>query len=172
MKEIWRDIEGYEGLYQVSNLGRVKSLGNGGSNSKERIRKLSKEKCGYLFVALSKNGIKKQYKVHRLVASAFIPNHNNLPYVNHKDECKTNNACSNLEWCDAKYNINYGTAIERRVQKQKNNNRSKSVLCIDTGIIYPSISEAQRQTGFSEKGISLCCRKLQDKCGGFHWIYT
>lgn len=171
MVEIWRDIEGYEGLYEVSNLGRVKALGNGKTKT-HKIRKLAKDKCGYLFVTLSKNGIKKHYKVHRLVASAFITNPNNFPQVNHIDEDKTNNRVDNLEWCDAKYNANYGTAIERRVKKQKNNNRSKSVLCVETTIIYPSISEAQRQTGFNEKGISLCCRKLQDKCGGFHWIYT
>lgn len=164
--EIWKDIKGYENLYQVSNLGRVKSLNSG------KIRKTSKERCGYISIALSKNGIKKQYKVHRLVAQAFLQNPYRLPQVNHKDENKTNNNVENLEWCTPKYNVNYGTAIKRRVDKQMNNTkRSKKVLCIEINTIYPSISEAQRQTGYSEKGISLCCRKLQEKCGGYHWTF-
>ena len=122
-KEIWKPIKGYEGLYEVSNLGRVKSLERickGGHNSirvvKEKI--LKQCYCGrdrdYLNVKLCKNSKSKTIQVHRLVATTFIPNPLNLPQVNHKKEFeKWNNSVDNLEWCTAKYNCNYGTHIER-----------------------------------------------------------
>ena len=112
MDEIWKDKKNYEGHYQVSNFGRVKSIKFG----KEKILKQS-IRHGYYCVVLSKNGILKNYFVHRLVAEAFIDNPDNLPQVNHKDECKTNNIVSNLEWCDRKYNINYGTRTEKCSKK-------------------------------------------------------
>ena len=111
--EEFRDIPGYEGLYEVSNLGRVRSL------ETERILKPSKNTWGYLFVSLYKNGIKKAVRIHRLVALAFIPNPDNLPCINHKDEDKTNNTVDNLEWCDDKYNANYGTRNERIAEKTR-----------------------------------------------------
>lgn len=130
--EIWKDIEGYEGLYQVSNLGKVKSLprykrGKLGSliSVKEIICKQRPNKKGYCAVTLHKDKKGKTLVVHRLVAKAFIPNPDNLPQVNHKDEDKTNNVVffnedgtidydkSNLEWCTNKYNVNYGTRNER-----------------------------------------------------------
>ena len=170
MTEIWKDIEGYENLYQVSNLGRVKALGNGGSkNSKfssERILKTCEIK-GYLRVTLSKDGKQKQYSVHRLVAQAFLQNPDNLPQVNHKDEDKTNNRVDNLEWCSAKYNNNYGTRIQRITEK-----KSKQVLCVETGKIYPSLRQAERELGISHNNISAACRGIQKTCGGFHWRYT
>ena len=103
----WKDIPGYEGLYQVSNLGEIKSL-NYRNTGKEKILKLIKDKKGYFHVNLYKNGKLKNLQVHRLVAMAFIPNHNNYNQVNHKDENTSNNAVENLEWCTAKYNSNYG----------------------------------------------------------------
>lgn len=117
MKEIWKDIPGYEGLYQVSNLGDIKVLDRivncGIKNNKTVIRKskLLKQRInqGYYEVALSKNGKKRFLKVHRLIAITFLPNLNNLPSVNHKDENKLNNCIDNLEWCTIKYNCNYGT---------------------------------------------------------------
>lgn len=107
--EIWKDIEGYEGLYQVSNEGRVKSFWSG----KEKI--LKQHNCkGYLEVGLYKKEDKQKYKlIHRLVAETFIPNPNNLPQINHKDENKTNNSVDNLEWCSRSYNINYGSRNEK-----------------------------------------------------------
>ena len=103
--EVWKDVKDYEGLYQISDKGRVKSLWFG----KEKILKPGRDTCGYLQVNLSKNGEKKTYQVHRLVAKSFLPNPDNLSEVNHKDENKENNIVENLEFCDRKYNINYGT---------------------------------------------------------------
>ena len=125
--EEWRYIEGYEGLYQVSNEGRIKSL-NREIVYKDGRKKILPEKIlhnflsdlGYYHVMLSKNGIPKRYKVHRLVAKAFIPNPNDLPIINHKDENPKNNTVENLEWCTQDYNIHYGTMIERGREKQIN----------------------------------------------------
>lgn len=143
LTEEWRGIEGYEGMYQVSNLGRVKSLArviirsDGKPNPvNEKILKHGITK-GYCSVVLCKDGKKKMYKVHRLVAMAFLSNPHNLPEVNHKDENKKNNCVDNLEWCTPKYNTNYGTCSERRIYttvknkslRGKNHPRSKKVIC-------------------------------------------
>ena len=116
MIEEWRKIVGYEGLYEVSSLGRVRSLDRYDSINrfrKGRILKSGTDTGGYLFVQLSSNGNEKNHSVHRLVAEAFIPNPDNLPQVNHIDEDKSNNCVDNLEWCDREYNINYGTIKDR-----------------------------------------------------------
>ena len=126
-EEIWKDIVGYEGLYQVSNLGNVKSLdrkrfnGRVMANKKGEVIKQNISKRGYCFLPLSKEGVRKNMLVHRLVAIAFLPNPDNLPQVNHKDEDKQNNSLYNLEWCDAQYNNNYGTACERHSKSKKEN---------------------------------------------------
>ena len=161
MKEIWKDKKDYEGHYQVSNCGRVKSFRFG----KERILKLIKYKCGYLYVNLYKNNIKKEYLVHRLVAEAFIDNTDNLPCVNHKDENKLNNNVDNLEWCTHEYNINYGTRTERC---------SKPVLqyTLDGEFIreWPSTRECGK-SGFNQGSVSACCRGKRKTHKGFLWEY-
>lgn len=162
MVEIWKDIEGYEGLYQISSLGRVKSL----YNSKEIIRKTRINKFGYPYLNLSKNGKKKTFTVHRLVALAFLPNPDNLSQVNHIDEDKTNNRVENLEWCSAKYNANFGTRNMRGSFK-----RYKKIICIETGKIYLSLSEASKQTGFSQSALSSACTGRYKTSFGFHWRY-
>ena len=165
MEEIWKDKKGYEGHYQVSNWGRVKSIKFG----KEKILKLIKDKDGYLQVTLCKNNIKKVYKVHRLVAEAFIDNTDNLPQVNHKDENKLNNNVDNLEWCDRLYNVRYGTGIERRSKK-----RSKPVLQYDLegNFIkeWVSINECVRN-GYNQGNVAACCRGKRKYHKGFIWRY-
>lgn len=119
MEEIWRDIKGYEGLYQVSNLGHVKSICRSYSKSLDRttirirILKYALTTKGYCQLNLCNEKGQKPFRIHRLVAEAFIPNPHNLPQVNHKDEDKTNNRADNLEWCDNKYNCTYGSLPER-----------------------------------------------------------
>lgn len=125
MKEIWKDIPNYEGLYQVSNLGRVMSLHSYGGNS-SRIMKPCGNGTGYLKVMLCKNLQQKQYLVHRLVAMAFIPNPNNYDFVNHKDENKMNNCVENLEWCTKSYNsIYYLNKDKRRKEEYASRLRDK-----------------------------------------------
>ncbi|MDT9337789.1 NUMOD4 domain-containing protein [Clostridium perfringens] len=178
VSEEWRDIEGYEGLYQISSLGKVNSL-NYNNSKKEKLLKPVKYNSGYLIVCLYKNGIMKRIPVHRLVALAFIPNFENKPYVNHKDENKSNNTLENLEWCTAKENANYGTRNERLGKnqpkvKKKNNGNSKAVLGINlkNGLIleYPSAAEAQRN-GFNRGDLSECCLGRRKTHKGFKWKY-
>lgn len=157
--EIFKDIEGYEGLYQISNLGNVKSLKFG----KERILKPGKNKYNYLQVVLTKQGKVKGYLVHRLVAMAFILNPNNFREINHRDEDKTNNRVENLEWCDRKYNINYGTRTEKY---------SKQVLCVETNKIYSSTRQVERQLGFYRSAISNACTGKLKQAYGYTWRYV
>lgn len=115
-EEIWRSVVGYEGLYEVSSYGRVRSLDRyDGRNHfiKGRIMKQNNDRRNYMSIQLCLNGKIKKYFVHRLVAQTFIPNYDNLPEVNHKDENPGNNNVDNLEWCDRSYNINYGTRKDK-----------------------------------------------------------
>lgn len=117
--EEWKDIPDYEGKYQVSNMGRVKSLNYARRKQVKVLRPGIEKTRGYLSVTLLKDGKQKTKPVHRLVAIAFIPNPNDLPQVNHKDENKLNNCVDNLEWCNAKYNCNYGHRNMKISQKLK-----------------------------------------------------
>lgn len=123
MKEEWRDIDGYIGYYQVSNLGRVRGVDRVTENNrpiKSSLLKPDKNHSGHLRVQLMKKSVRKRFLVHRLVAQAFIPNPNKYPIINHKDENPSNNKVDNLEWCDVKYNNNYGSYKQRmRVLKSK-----------------------------------------------------
>lgn len=166
MEEIFKDIEGFEGLYQVSNYGRVKSLLHG----KERILQPAKDKGGYLFVRLYKNGQSKIYKVHRIVTQAFIPNPDNLPCVNHKDEKPSNNHVENLEWCDYCYNLTYGSRIKRVLDKIS---KPTYQYTLDGELIaeYPSTAEVQRQLGYNQGSISKCCNGKLKTAYGYVWTY-
>ena len=170
-KEIWKDIEEYEGLYQVSDNGRVRSLKYG----KERILKPERCKNGYLRVNLCKNEKQKHFLVHRLVALTFITNPNNLPQINHKDEDKTNNSVQNLEWCDQKYNHNYGTINQRISEKMTNGKLSKPVLqfTLDGKFVreFKSGMDIKRNLGYSCGNISSCCLGKRKSANGFIWKY-
>ena len=181
--EEWRDIKGYEGLYQVSNLGRVRS--------ERKILKGTPDKDGYLRVALCKNGTRKYFGIHRLVAIAFIYNTNNYPCVNHRDENKTNNRAKNLEWCTIAYNNCYGDRLKRVSEANKTsmkgnknhlghkhteeakkqvsiknkgklayskNPKAKKVKCITTGEVFGCIKEAAEKYNVTPQCIRKCCK--------------
>lgn len=167
--EIWKNInlKGYEDFYQVSNLGRVRSVDKVDSLGRlirGKIKSNANNGNGYLVVNLKNNGKQKMVTVHRLVAEAFIENPKNLPCVNHKDENKTNNKVNNLEWCDHKYNNSYGTAHIRSAKAHINHpNMSKKVICVETGVIYPSIAEVERQLGICSSNIVVCLQHRKTK---------
>lgn len=168
MKEIWKDIEGYEGVYHVSNLGRAKRVTTG------RILKSGKDRGGYLQVDLCKNGKHKTHRIHRLVAQAFIPNPENKPEVNHIDENKTNNMVSNLEWMTAKENSNHGTRNERMA---KAISKSNSIPIIATNIktgesteLYGT-SECARQLGLNQSNITSVLKGRRETVGGYTFQY-
>lgn len=180
----WKDVIGFEGLYQVSSDGRVRSLprlkicGFNGKQSvqKGRILKPGYTNDGYPFVNLVKDGKSKPHYIHRLVAQAFIPNPNNYPIINHKDENPGNNNYKNLEWCTQEYNINYGTAIERISKALRANNPSiynTPVTNITTGEQFNSISEACDFYGFTNRyTIKRCCEGECATTNGYNWKYT
>lgn len=167
--EEWRDIKGYEGLYQVSNYGRIKSL-NYHRRNVEKILTPIKHSNGYYYINLFKNKKGKIYRMHRLVAIAFIPNPNNYQLINHKDENKANNNVENLEWCTSKYNSNYGACIEKRVEKQ-----SKKVIQLTLDDVFVkewnSTMECGRNGYIQSKVVQCCNGKRKTHCG-FKWKYA
>lgn len=148
-----KDISGYEGLYAITSCGRVWSY------KTNKFLKLKKENTGYLQVGISKDGVRKFYGIHRLVAMTYIPNPLGLPQVNHKDEDKHNNCLQNLEWCDAKYNMNYGS-------------RGKDVYCEELERIFKSGSEAATCLGIDASSIGKCCRGERKTAGGYHFKFV
>lgn len=176
MKEIWKDIAGYEGKYQVSNLGRIRSLDrivyNQGRHyfQNGKILKAGSQKSGYLFVTLYKAGKRKEYLVHRLVAQAFIPNPNGLSQVNHKDEDVTNNKVENLEWCTAKYNCNYGTRNEK-IAKKAGKKVIQLTLDWQAVHVWSSAHECAR-AGFNFGSVCACCRGERNMHKGYRWKYV
>lgn len=181
-EEIWRPIVGYEGLYEVSDCGNVRSVDREIKNKggltihlKGKIIVQKVHKCGYTQVALCKDGKCKFKLVHRLVAEAFIPNPDNLPQVNHINETKTCNRLDNLEWVSAKDNINHGTAIQRMTKKLKGfNPNAKKVnqYDFDGNLIatYPSTRDCDKY-GFSSRCISYCCNGITKSHKGYIWKY-
>ena len=162
MEEIWKDIQGYPN-YQVSNLGNVKSFHKG----KEKILKPDKNEGGYLYVNLYKEGKQKRFRVHRLVATAFLDNPNNYPEVNHKNEIKTDNRVDNLEWCTPKYNANYGTRNERHAKtiKGENHPRAKAVICLSTNAVFATATEGANFYNINQSHIYKCCNYKRNYCG-------
>ena len=164
--EIWKDIKNYEGIYQINNFGKIKSAYKKGNNCNNKILKVSYTYNGYERVGLSKNNKTKKYLVHRLVAETFIPNPNNYPCINHKDENKQNNNINNLEWCTRSYNINYGN---------RNNNLNKEVWQYDLkgNFIkkWKSTMEIQRSLGYKNQNISSACRGKSRTAYNYIWKY-
>ena len=160
MIEELKDIKDYEGEYAITRDGRVWSY---------KSNKFLKPKLvgGYHQVNLYKDKKRKNYFIHRLVAEAFIPNPKGLPQVNHKDEDKSNNCVENLEWCDAKYNANYGTRTERAAKKL-----SKPVYCEELDKIFRSGAAAGRELGLDPSSILKCCKGKRKTIGGYHWMYA
>ncbi len=178
INEEWRPVVGYEGLYVVSNLGRVKSLPRGKQwpyrQTHNNILTQTAKSGGYLTVTLSKGGKAETALVHRLVATAFIQNPLFLPCVNHKDENKLNNLVENLEWCTVEYNCNYGTARKRQIESRlanpandavrkavgEKNSRSVRQLSRDGQLIavYKSLAEASEKTGINISTIIRHCK--------------
>ena len=180
MIEIWKDIPTLEGRYQVSSYGRIRSLRVDGSIGK--MRSLSKTRDGYLHFCYVSNGKRNMMRVHRAVAMAFLPNPNNYPCVNHRDEDKTNNYCDNLEWCSVKYNSNYGTRNHRLSAilgglnlKRKT---AKAICQIDktTGMVistYRSIDDAVIALGLSTRShVSECYAGKRKSAHGYYWKYA
>ena len=175
LNEIWKPIKGYEGLYEVSNLGRIKSLKrlvkkwDGYRIVSEKILTPRVNNRGYLRINLCKDGITKTFSPHRLVAEAFIPNPDNLPCVNHKDENPLNNVVSNLEWCTYSYNNSYGNRNNRIALS-----KSKPVLqyTLDGEFVreWASTMECGRN-GFNQGSVSACCRGERNKHKNYIWKY-
>lgn len=190
--EVWRSVKNYEGFYEVSNYGNIRSVDRyivGKRNKtytlKGRIKKKSIGGNGYHIVTLSKNGLDKQMLVHRLVASAFIENKNNLPVINHKDEDKLNNHVDNLEWCTYTHNNRYGSVREktRATIKKLGHMVPVNKYDINGNFIckYESLSEAKRETGVHIQNISIAIKGYEvvngkrvnvSHAGGYKWEYA
>ena len=177
MEEVWKDVPGYEGLYEVSNLGRVRSL-NYQNTGKSNIRIPFTAKNGYMSIRLSKDNKTRGFYIHRLVALVFVDNPNGWTEVNHKDEDKTNNRSDNLEWCTRKYNMVYGTGHKRSAEAQAGRTNTKSSKRIaqydfDGNLIFvfPSASEVKRKLGYNRGRVCECARGECKQAYGYIWRY-
>ena len=177
IEEVWRDINGYEGYYQVSSEGRVKSLERTFINKsgrkrtvKERILKPAFDGWGYLIVTLCAGGKRKNLMVHRLVCEAFNDNRDEKPEVNHINEIKTDNRACNLEWCTRRENLNHGTRNERSA---KTLSKPICQYTLDEKIVktWASLTEVKRQTGFGQSHISQVANGKRKQAYGFIWKY-
>jgi len=185
MEEIWKDIKGYEGLYQISNFGNIKSVERIAFRNKTTFKKKEKllspflNRNGYLAIVLWKDGKYKMTYIHRLVTLTFIQNVNKLEQVNHKDGNKLNNRVDNLEWCSRSDNIKHAVkcglitkekiydTINKMMEKVK-----KPVLQMKKGVViaeHESATRAERVLGHHSSNISACCRGKLKTCYGFEW---
>ena len=149
---MFKDIKNYEGLYGITSCGRVWSY------RRKKFLRPRKNTSGYWQVCLCKNGEQKNFLLHRLVAEAYLPNPQNLPEINHIDECKEHNFIRNLEWCDRKYNVVYSLA--------------KPVYCVELDRVFESAHEAARQLGLYATKITNCCKGKQKTTKGYYFNYA
>ena len=179
--EIWKDIKGYEGLYQVSNLGRIKRLSFLHGKSKKIIKKekilkpIINKRNGYVYCGLSDNGTK-SIRLHKLVLNTFNPCDDEKMQVNHINGNKQDNRLENLEWCTCKENINHAYKIGlKEGRRDKNNTLSKKVAQYDIEgkliNIWESTMQIQRSLGYSNTSISQCCNGRRDITHGYKWRY-
>ena len=163
--EVFKSVVGYEGLYTVSNYGRIYSL------QKNKFLRSKSNGRGYLQVMLTKGKEHKMLYVHRIVAEAFLDNDDSLNEVNHKDENVQNNHVDNLEWCSKKYNLSYGTRIERIVQHFK---KSVAQIDMDGNVvrIFDSLSDAERIFGYNHSNVSNCCNGKIPTAYGYKWRFV
>lgn len=168
--EIWKPIKGFEGLYEISNLGRVKTLPR--AKVKGGILKPSTNVWGYLNCILWKNGIHKSFPVHRLVADAFIPNPEGKPIINHIDCNRKNNCVENLEWCSQKENIRHSVNLGH-YENVGATRKAVNQFDLEGNFleVYKSISEAARKSGVYVQNISKCCQGKLKTAGGYVWQY-
>lgn len=181
MTEVWKDIEGYEGKYQVSNLGNVKSLNYRG-HGYAKVLTPKVNNSGRLWVELSDNWKRRQFLIHRLVGNAFIPNPHNLPEINHIDENPKNNAVENLEWCTRMYNVHYfldrhrDKCRTRKTPSRRNRRIDKRICQIDmdgnTIKTWTDASTIKNETGYSQWSITQCCDGKRKTAYGFRWQYA
>lgn len=155
-----KDIKDYEGLYAVTEDGKIYSY------KRQTFLKPSISSNGYYGVTLSKDSNIKRFLVHRLVATAYLDNPNNLPLVNHKDENKLNNEVSNLEWCTVAYNNTYGSCRQRVIES------GKKVYCVELNKTFNSAMEASRELGIANTSIRRCCKGDLGTAGGYRWAYA
>lgn len=174
MQEIWKDIEGYEGLYQISSLGNIKSLNYNRQKESKLLKKYINPYNNYTQIRLNKKGVGKTFRVHKLVAKAFIPNPENKPQINHKDGNKSNNKIDNLEWCTQSENLKHASRILKKVFWKNIYDihlRNKVKVIRSDGKIYNSIKEAKKDINKSNAHITEVCQgKLKTTCG-FGWNY-
>ena len=171
--EVWKDIEDYKGLYQVSNLGRVRSLDRIdalGRLRKGKVLAYGLSGGGYLQVGLHRDGKVEQKLVHRLVSEAFLPNPDNLPQVNHKDEDKANNQVENLEWCTALYNNTYGTRVERVTKVREK--RIYAITSLGHRYYFSGVNKASRLLGLKKVHVSACLHGRQKTHRGFSFEWA
>lgn len=174
--EKWKEINGYEGLYMISNYGNVKSL-NYKNHGTEKILTPKKNNKGYFGVELFSNGIGKYFLVHRLVASAFVDNKENLPVVNHIDENKLNNNSENLEWCTYSYNTSYSLNKRKEIRglKRKSKYNSKVLMKDFDGnvlSVFENISDVKDKLNFNYWSIRQCCMKNRKQAYGYKWEFV
>lgn len=170
MKEIWKDVRGFEGLYKISSAGRVWSVPRKdglGRNVGGKLLKARTNNRGYWVVRLYQNGIERGFYLHRLVAIAFIDNPKGLKEINHMDENKRNNKVSNLEWCTRQYNNTYGSMTIKKQKKVKQYSLNRRFIAE-----HESISKAHKTTGASVTHIGAVCRGERKSCGGYKWEYA
>lgn len=166
MKEKWKTVKGWE-RYEVSSTGKMRNSETG------KMLKSRPDKEGYLIITLSINNARKTMKIHRLVAEAFIPNPENKSQVNHKDGKHANNSVDNLEWCTSSENhLHAYRTLGRKAHRSESSGRAKrKVLCVETGIIYTSATEAAKVIGGKQGGLSTACRGERITYRGYHWRY-